>query len=58
MVIWGEFPQRIVDGRCSFVHGDAVAEWLRGQPARIAPGRLAQVADAVRVGLELERSTG
>jgi hypothetical protein len=54
MVIWGEFGQRVVDGRCCFVHGDEVAAWLLGQPVRIAPQRLQQVIDAVRLGLNSE----
>lgn len=48
MVLWAEFPQRVVEDRCSYVHGDELAAWLRSRPQRIAPARVRQVADAVR----------
>ena len=47
IVVWGEFAQVAAGDTCKFVHGDALAQWLRGQPARIAPGRVEQIADAV-----------
>lgn len=47
MVIWAEFPQRVVEGRCVYVHGDELADWLRSRPQTIAPSRLRQTADAV-----------
>jgi hypothetical protein len=48
MVIWADFPQGAVDDRCAYVHGDQIAEWLRSRPQIVAPGRVPQVANAVR----------
>jgi hypothetical protein len=34
VVIWGDFRQRVVeDGGVAYVHGDALAEWLRSRDA-------------------------
>ena len=46
-MVWGDFPQVVGGDTCKFVHGDALAGWLRDQPARIAPGRVGQIAEAV-----------
>lgn len=48
MVWWADFPQRVVEERCVYVHGDELVAWLRARPTQIAPSRLKQVADAVR----------
>ena len=48
MVLWAEFPQRIAEDRCVYVHGDELVAWLRSQPQKIAPSRVPQVAEAVR----------
>lgn len=48
MVLWAEFPQRVVEDRCAYVHGDELVAWLRTQPRRIAPGRVDQIAAAVK----------
>lgn len=35
MVIWADFPQRVVDeNRCVYVHGDELVSWLRGEGTR------------------------
>jgi hypothetical protein len=47
MVMWGDFPQRLVEDRCVYLHGEELAAWLVAQPQRIAPNRLGQVAEAV-----------
>lgn len=48
MVIWAEFPQRIVDHeKCCYVHGADLADWLRTQPPTIALSRIEQIAAAV-----------
>lgn len=52
MVLWADFPQRAVDGRCAYVHGDDLVPWLRARPQRIAPNRLNQVADAAKSACE------
>lgn len=48
MVWWADFPQRVVEQRCVYVHGEELVAWLRARPTRIARSRLTQVADAVR----------
>lgn len=48
MVLWAEFPQRVVDDRCAYVHDEELAAWLRSRPPKIAAGRVQQVAEAVR----------
>jgi hypothetical protein len=49
VVIWGEFPQRLVAGdRIVFVHGDELVAWLRERPATQPADRAAQLTDAVR----------
>ena len=52
MVLWAEFPQRVVEGRCVFVHGDELVAWLRSRPAKLSPARVRVVAEAVRAGWE------
>jgi hypothetical protein len=52
MVLWAEFPQRVVEGRCVFVHDDELVAWLRSQPPRMSPARARVVAEAVRAGWE------
>jgi hypothetical protein len=51
IVVWGEFAQVVAGDKCMFVGGDALAQWLRDQPARIAPGRVEQIAEAVSCAL-------
>lgn len=48
MVLWAEFPQRVVEDRCVYVHGDELVALLRSRPQTIASDRVPQVADAVR----------
>jgi len=52
MVVWSDFPQRLVEDRCAYVHGDELVGWLRARPQTIAPHRVARVADAVRQAWE------
>jgi len=47
IVVWGDFPQGVGGETCTFVDGDALANWLGNQPARIAPDRVEQIAKAV-----------
>lgn len=48
MVIWAEFPQETAElDRCTYVHGDRLADWLRSRPQAIAPSRVDQIAQAV-----------
>ena len=48
MVMWGDFPQRRVEGKCVYLHGDELADWLGSRPVRVAPERVSQLAEAVR----------
>jgi hypothetical protein len=54
MVIWADFPQRVIEDRCIYVHGDALVAWLRSRPGKIAPSRVRQVAEAVEKSWTLE----
>lgn len=58
VVIWGDFPAGVVtDGRCVYVHGSRLAEWLRRRPQqydeRAVEDVFAAVAAMVRTGAEL-----
>jgi hypothetical protein len=49
IVVWGEFPAGVVEGdRVTFVAGEQLTQWLRGQRERITPARRAALASAVR----------
>jgi hypothetical protein len=48
MVWWAEFPQRVVEERCTNVHGEELIAWLRSRPTQVAESRIQQVAEAVR----------
>jgi hypothetical protein len=51
IVFWAEFPQQIAGGnRVTYVHGDALVSWLRSQPTKLTPERVAAVAGALRSG--------
>lgn len=54
MVLWAEFPQRVVEGRTVYVHGEELVAWLQSRPARLSPARVRVVAEAVRAGWESE----
>lgn len=53
MVLWANFPQGVTDDRCTFVHGDRVAEWQRAQPVKISEDRIEQVSEMVIRALSL-----
>jgi hypothetical protein len=49
VVIWGNFPQRIVQAdRIVYLHGDELTTWLRQHPAARHAARTAQLTGAVR----------
>lgn len=54
MVLWANFPQRVAEDRCFYVHGEELVSWLRARPQTIAPSRVGQVADAVRESWEAQ----
>jgi Nuclease-related domain len=48
VVIWSDFPAGCVaDGRCVFIHGSRLAEWLTRRPHQLDPGEADDVAVAV-----------
>lgn len=51
VVIWADFPQQCADGdRMTYLHGDRLVPWLRGQRARLNANQIQQVANALRSG--------
>lgn len=54
MVLWAEFPQRVAEDRCFYIHGDELVSWLRARPQTIAPRRVGQIADAVHESWEAQ----
>lgn len=48
MVVWAEFPQRLVEGDCVVVHGDDLVAWLDSLPIRVAPANLPRITNAAR----------
>ena len=46
IVVWGGFAQGVGGNKCTFVQGDALAQWLQDPPPQIAPGRVEQIAQA------------
>ena len=57
MVIWADFPQRVVDeNQCVYVHGDELVSWLRGREQRIAPSRMQTIVEAVTAAWTSDRS--
>lgn len=48
LVVWSPFEQRVVEQRCSYVHGDELVAWLRARPQVIAPTRVPQLVEATR----------
>ena len=48
VVIWSEFPAGcIADGRCVFIHGSRLADWLGRRPHQLDPFEADDVAVAV-----------
>jgi hypothetical protein len=56
VAIWGDFPQRKVDCQTlTYVHGDALFDWLAHQPALLSPwvfDQLRQALDSVPTMIE------
>lgn len=48
MVVWADFPQRLVEGDCVVVHGDELVAWLESQPIRVAADNVPRIAAAAR----------
>ena len=49
VVIWGHFDTQPVDGdRVTFIHGNALADWLRARPVRLPLPVQQQIASALR----------
>jgi hypothetical protein len=49
VVFWAGFPEGIVDdGRCVFLHGSRLADWLRARPNGLNQGDADSIACAIR----------
>lgn len=45
VVFWSEFPQGVVDdGRCVFLHGSKLLDWIKGKPARLGESGVEMIA--------------
>jgi hypothetical protein len=45
VVIWSDFPPGcVVDGRCVFIHGSRLADWLARRPHQLDPAEIDDVA--------------
>jgi len=48
VVFWGDFPQGLLDdGRCVFIHGSRLRDWLRARPGRLDRRKAGEIAAAV-----------
>ena len=48
VVLWSDFPDGLVDdGRCVFVHGSRLREWLNSRPAQLEQSSAEEIAAAV-----------
>jgi hypothetical protein len=48
VVIWSEFPAGyITDGRCVYIHGSRLADWLARRPHQLDPAEADGIAAAV-----------
>lgn len=48
VVLWADFPQRHYDGhKVTFVHGDDLVAWLRGQPERLKSDQIERLRAAL-----------
>lgn len=57
IVVWGEFPQRLAEGKVVIIHGDELVEWLRQRPPVIAPENVDRIAAAVRAAWSVDVPT-
>lgn len=49
VVVWSELPAGCVtDGRCMYVHGSRLAEWMTRRPQQFDPGVVDEIAQAVQ----------
>ncbi len=54
MVVWADFPQRVVETDCVVIHGDELVAWLERRPAQIARVNVPRIAAAVRTAWAVE----
>jgi hypothetical protein len=48
VVLWSDFPEGLVDdGRCVFVHGPLLHDWMKGRPSRLDSVAAEEIAAAV-----------
>ncbi len=54
VVLWCDFPEGVIDdGRCVFVHGPRLANWIEGRPSGLSRANVEAIVAAVR---EIDRS--
>lgn len=48
VVLWSEFPAGCVaDGRCVYIHGSRLTDWLTRRPHQLDPAQMDEIADAI-----------
>jgi hypothetical protein len=48
VVFWADFPEGLVEnGKCIFIHGSRLREWMRERPERLSEGVAEEIADCV-----------
>lgn len=48
VVFWADFPEGLVeDGRCVFVHGSRLREWMEGRSERLGEVDVEAIAECV-----------
>jgi hypothetical protein len=58
VVIWGDFPEGIAEGKITFVHGDHLIEWLESRPVSLHESVLPRVRDAAIVAWSAPDGSG
>jgi hypothetical protein len=49
VVFWSDFPEDVVDdGRCVFLHGTRLADWIAERPNGLSQGNAEAIANAIR----------
>jgi hypothetical protein len=48
VVFWSEFPERLVeDGRCVYIHGSALRDWMGARERRLDEDQVERIAGAI-----------
>lgn len=55
VVLWSDFPAGVVaDGRCAYVHGTRLADWLARRPHQLAAGDVEAVIAAIALTAQID----